>query len=115
MFDLDGIWLLGALVAVYFTGVFTGPWAKDKIMGVPSELRKALTALESSAKNELVIAKAKVVADTATLLSAAKAKVTADLSPQPSAAPALTTLDAKPVVVTPVAPITPVAPLTPLG
>lgn len=116
MFGLDGFWLLGALAVTYITGVFTSQWAKDKLTGIPSDLRSALTALETSAKNELAAAKSRVVADTATLLTNAKARVAADLTPKPSPAPVVTTLDDKPVVVTP-APVAaaPVAPLTPVA
>lgn len=101
MLELHGLWLLGALAVTYITGVFTSQWAKDKLSGIPGDLRSALTSLETSAKNELAAAKAKVVADTATLLTNAKAKVAADLAPAP-AAPVVTELAGKPVVVTPV-------------
>lgn len=117
MFSLEGLWLLAALAVTYVTGVFTAQWAKDKLTGIPGDLRTALASLETSAKNELAAAKAKVVADTATLLTNAKAKVAADLTPQPSPAPVVTTLDAKPVVVTPAptAAVPSPAPLTPLS
>lgn len=78
---LEGFWLLGALSVVYLVGVFTSQWAKDKLAGIPSDLRKALRATEAAAKIELAAAQAKVVADTAKLLSNAKAKVSADLAP----------------------------------
>lgn len=117
MFGLEGLWLVGALAVVYLTGVFTSQWAKDKLSGVPSDLRSALSSLETSAKNELAAARARVVADTATLLTTAKAKVAVDLAPAPAAAPVVTALDAKPVVVIPAptaanpspSPLTPIA------
>lgn len=114
--SLEGLWLIGALGAMYAFGVFSAQWAKDKVTGLPAELRGALVSLETSAKNELAAAKAKVVADTATLLTNAKAKVASDLTPKPSPAPVLTTLDQQPVVVTP-APVgpTPALPFTPLA
>ena len=42
---LDGFWLLGALGAVFLLGVFSSQYIKDKISGVPSDLRAALRAL----------------------------------------------------------------------
>lgn len=86
MFALEGLWLIGALAVVYFVGVFTAQWAKDKLAGIPSELRTALRATEAAAKNDLLAAKSKVVAETATLLATAKARVAAEVSPQPPSA-----------------------------
>lgn len=78
MFGLDGLWLLGALAVVYLVGVFTSQWAKDKLSGVPADLRSALSTLEVAAKNELAAAKSKVVADTASLLAKGKAAAAAE-------------------------------------
>lgn len=60
---LDGFWLLGAFALVYLTGVFTAQYVKDKVFGVPSELRAALKATETNALAELAKAKAAVLAD----------------------------------------------------
>lgn len=91
---LDGFWLLGAFAVVYLVGVFTAQWAKDKIKGVPSNLRAALKTTESSALAEMNKARDKVVADTANLLARGKAaavaevtKVAPALAPAPAPAP----------------------------
>lgn len=62
-FALEGFWLLGALAAVYLLGVFTAQYAKDKLSGVPSELRTALKALETKTTATVLAAKNKAVAD----------------------------------------------------
>lgn len=85
MFDLNGFWLLAALAVVYLVGVFTSQWLKDKIAGIPADLRKALKSTETAALNELTAVKAKVVANTATLLSDAKQRVINDVTPKPAA------------------------------
>lgn len=90
---LEGVWLLGGFAVVYLVGVFTSQWAKDKLSGVPADLRSALSTLEAAAKKEIVAAKSKVVADTATLLAKGKAAVVAetvkltDPAPAPASAP----------------------------
>lgn len=80
MFELHGLWLLGGFAVVYFVGVFTSQWAKDKINGVPSTLRSALKATESAAVKELAAARDKIVADTATLISRGKAAASAEIA-----------------------------------
>lgn len=100
MFELSGLWLLFGLAAAYGTGVFTSQWAKDKVTGVPSDLRNALKALEAGAVKEMASAKARVVTDTASLLAAGKAAVAGEPVPVPVP------------VVTPPAPVEP-APATP--
>lgn len=97
MFALDGLWLLGALAIVYLVGVFTSQWAKDKLAGVPADLRSALSTLEVAAKNELAAAKAKVVADTATLLSKGKAAAAAEAAKLDPFKPAATVAPKEPV------------------
>lgn len=87
-FALDGLWLLGALGVVYLAGVFTSQWVKDKIKGVPSDLRAALKTTEAASLAEVTSARDKVVAETATLLSRGKAVVAA-AAPAALAAPAV--------------------------
>ena len=99
-FALDGFWLLGAGALVYATGVFTAQFVKDKITGVPSELRAALKATESNALGELAKAKAAVLADIGNIFKRSAAAVA------PVAAPV-----AAPV--TPAAPAAPAAPVAP--
>lgn len=101
---LDGFWLLGALVAVYITGVFTAQWAKDRLTGVPAALRAALKVNEAAALAELKNARDKIVAETANLFAKGKAAVAADAKAAvaavvPAAAPV-----AEPAKVEPVAP-----------
>jgi hypothetical protein len=109
---LDGFWLLGGLALAYLTGVFTSQWVKDKISGVPAELRTAIKATESSALSELTKAKAAVVADVSKLFTKA-ATATAAAAPAAAAAP----VAAAPVAAAPVAaaPAAPAAPLTPVA
>jgi hypothetical protein len=91
-FALDGLWLIAALAAAWFGGMFTAQYVTDKIKGVPSPLRTALSATEASALAELEAAKAQVVKDVAGLFAKAKAALAADLTPKatttPPAAPA---------------------------
>jgi hypothetical protein len=69
-FALDGFWLLGSLAAVYLLGVFTAQYAKDKLSGVPSELRTVLKNVETRALTALKRSKANSVADAAAAISA---------------------------------------------
>jgi hypothetical protein len=89
-FALDGFWLLAALLAVYLAGVFTSQYVKDKLSGVPSDLRAALKTTEASAVAELTSAKTQAVANVATLLAKGKAAAAAEaakLAPVTAAAP----------------------------
>jgi hypothetical protein len=80
---LDGFWLLGALGAVFLLGVFSSQYIKDKISGVPSDLRAALRALETKASADVATAKAKVVADAVKTISPAMPVVVKPLTPAP--------------------------------
>lgn len=101
---LDGFWLIGALAVTYLVGVFTAQWAKDKLLGIPSDLRSALRVVEAGARTELSAAKAKLVADTVGLLNKGKAAVANDATKVAGAvAPKPVVIEAKPVVVEPVA------------
>lgn len=82
-FALDGFWLIGSLAVVYLIGVFTSQWAKDKLKGIPPELRSALSVTEASTLAELKAARDKVVADVTTLLSRGKAAAVAAALPTP--------------------------------
>lgn len=115
MLALQGFWLFAALAIVYFIGVFTSQWMKDKISGTPASLRTALHVTESAALKELAAARDRLVAETATLLSRGKAAVAAevkvvDLKATPSgediAAAAVIATD-PPVVVETVKPASP--------
>jgi hypothetical protein len=77
-FALDGLWLVGGLIAAYVTGVFTAQYVKDKILGIPSDLRAALKTTETAAQAQLKASQAKMVADVASLLSRGNAAVSAD-------------------------------------
>ena len=68
---LDGFWLLGALVVAYLLGVFTAQYAKDKIYGVPSEVRAALRNLEAKALAQAAATKNKAVADAVSAITPA--------------------------------------------
>jgi hypothetical protein len=102
MFSLDGYWLLGALALAFTGGVFSAQWLKDKAKGVPSELRSAISATESSALAELVKAKAAVVKDVTNLFHKSAAATTAAAAPV-VAAPAAP-VAAAPVAAAPAAP-----------
>jgi hypothetical protein len=67
---LDGFWLIGALAAVYLLGVFTSQYAKDKINGVPSDLRTVLNNVQAKAVAALKANKANAVASAAAAISA---------------------------------------------
>jgi hypothetical protein len=105
-FALDGLWLIVALAAAWFGGMFASTAITDWIKGVPTPLRAALSATEASALAELEAAKAQVVKDVAGLFAKAKAALAADLTPKatttPPAAPAGSTgaAPAAPVVST---------------
>ena len=86
-FVLDGLWLVGALVAVYLLGVFTSQYAKDKLYGVPSEVRAALKALEAKTAASVAAAKDKAVADAVKAIAPAMPTPPAKL---PAAPPATT-------------------------
>lgn len=86
-FALEGLWLLGGLAAIYLAGVFTSQWAKDKLFGVPADLRSAIRAMEAMALTELSAAKSKIVADTVTLLAKGKAAAASAGAPAPAPAP----------------------------
>jgi hypothetical protein len=62
-FVLDGFWLLGAIVVAYLLGVFTSQYAKDKLRGVPSEVRAALRNLEAKALATATATKNRAVTD----------------------------------------------------
>lgn len=89
---LDGFWLIGALLAVYVTGVFTSQWAKDKLSGIPAELRAGLKTQETAALAAVKAAQTKVIADVTGLLTktpvaaAVAVKVPAVAIPLPVAA-----------------------------
>lgn len=103
-FFLKGFWLLGSFALVYLVGVFTAQWFKDKLFGVPADLRAALKVMEAGALKELAAARAKLVADTVGLLNKGKAAVANDATKVAGAvAPKPVVIEAKPVVVEPVA------------
>lgn len=77
---LKGIWLVAAFAVVYLVGVFTSQWAKDKLFGVPGDLRSALKVLEAGAVKELAAARSKLVADTVGLIARGKAAAAADVA-----------------------------------
>lgn len=79
-FALEGFWLLAAMGVVYFVGVFTSQYAKDKINGVPASLRTALNVTESAALKELQSARDRLVADTANLLAKGRAAAAAEVA-----------------------------------
>lgn len=105
---LEGFWLLAGFAVVYFVGVFTAQWAKDKIKGVPGTLRAALRVTEAAALKELTLARDKIVADTATLIVKGKAAASAEIraiegTEDPVPVPAVPTV-AGPGPVTPLPP-----------
>jgi hypothetical protein len=85
---LDGFWLLGGLGVAYLVGVFTSQWLKDKINGVPSELRTALGASETAALNDLKAAKSDIVSKVIAKTKPAAAPAAAAAAPAPAPAPA---------------------------
>ena len=80
-FALDGFWLLGAGAAIFMLGVFTSQYIKDKIAGVPSDLRAALRALETKTAATVAAAKTKVVADAVKAISPVMPVVVKPLTP----------------------------------
>lgn len=106
-FALEGLWLLGALAAVYLAGVFTSQWAKDKLNGVPTTLRSALKTAESAALNEVKASRDKIVADVATLLNKGKAAAAAEAAKV--LAPAAPVAPAAPSVAVPITTVVPPA------
>ena len=84
MFALNGLWLAGGLALAFLAGVFLSQWIKDKISGVPADLRAALGASQTAALNEIAAAKKKVVADIASTFAK---KVTAPAVPVPAIPP----------------------------
>ena len=68
---LDGFWLVGAIVLAVLIGIFISQYVKDVVTGVPSSLRTALSATETSALSSLKLAEAAVVADITKKVSAA--------------------------------------------
>ncbi len=103
---LDGFWLLGAFALVYLVGVFTAQWAKDKLFGVPAELRSALKTLEAGAVKELAAARSKLVADTIGLIAKGKAAAAAEVA---KVVPAAAPVAAAPGAAAPVAAAAPAA------
>lgn len=86
-FVLDGLWLIGALVVAYLLGVFTSQYAKDKLSGVPSDLRAVLKNVEAKAVAALKASKRNAVADAAAAISAPMPPIAAK-PPAPAASPA---------------------------
>ena len=84
-FVLDGFWLLGAIAVAYLLGVFTSQYVKDKLRGVPSEVRAALRNLEAKALAQAAATKNKAVADAVGAITPAMPVVA---KPVPAAAPA---------------------------
>ena len=95
---------LGVVIAVFFLGVFSSQWVKDKISGVPSDLRLALKAAQAAALRNVQAAQAKAVADATSAFTKAAVSVAPPKTP--------------PALVLPVVPgdaFTPPAPSAPLG
>ena len=68
---LEGLWLLAALGAAVLVGVFVAQYVKDKVTGVPSALRTALTQTEATALAAMNDARTKIVADVAAAVASA--------------------------------------------
>jgi hypothetical protein len=122
---LDGLWLVGALVAAALVGVFVSQYIKDSLKGVPSALRTALSATESTALAALKEAEAAVVkefakkvspaatAAAATVPVIAVSSVAKAVTPAPLAVPVpIASAAAAPVVAAPVAVQAPGGPAT---
>lgn len=94
---LNSFWMLvGGGAALYLLGIFSSQWVKDKITGVPAELRAALSASETAALQALSDAKSRVISDVTSFFAPTPVPVTA-----PVAAPvAVPVTAAAPVVVT---------------
>lgn len=87
-FVLDGLWLIGAIVVAYLLGVFTAQYAKDKIFGVPSEVRAALKNLEAKALATAAATKNKAVADAVGAITPPMPAVAKPVAAPAAAAPA---------------------------
>jgi hypothetical protein len=98
MFDnlaLHGLFLIVGLAAAWLFGACSAQYIKDKLTGVPTPLRAAITATEASAMAELKAAQAQVVKDVASLFAKAKTALAADLAPKAPVSPAGSTGAAK--------------------
>jgi hypothetical protein len=84
-FVLDGFWLLGAIAVAYLLGVFTSQYAKDKLRGVPSEVRAALRNLEAKALAQAAATKNKAVADAVSAITPPMPAVAKPVPPAPLA------------------------------
>ena len=84
-FVLDGLWLIGAIAGAYLLGVFTSQYAKDKLRGVPSEVRATLRGLEAKALAKAAETKNKAVSDAVSAITPAMPAVA---KPAPAAPPA---------------------------
>lgn len=112
---LNSFWMLvGGGAALYLLGVFSSQWVKDKITGVPAELRAALSASETAALQALSDAKSRVISDVTSFFAPTPAPVTAPVAvPVTAAAPVVVTAHpylhehpaVGPQVVAPVAPV----------
>lgn len=89
-FVLDGFWLIGSLAVAYLLGVFTAQYAKDKINGVPSEVRAALKNLEAKALATASATKNKAVADAVSAITPPMPAVAKPVPAAPAAAPPAT-------------------------
>lgn len=112
---LDGVGLLAALAAAVLLGAFAKDYVVDRLTGVPSPLRAALSATEASAIQALKDAQAKVVSEVSGALAKPPAVIAAQLkpAPAPAPAPAKVTVEvpaAAPAVVVAAAPAAPAAP-----
>ena len=83
---LHGFYLIAALVIAALVGVFCAQYIKDKLSGVPSPLRVALSATEAAALAAYNTAQAKLVTEVHTLVSEAAAKVATATASKPVAA-----------------------------
>lgn len=110
---LDGVGLLAALAAAVLLGAFAKDYVVDRLTGVPSPLRAALSATEASAIQALKDAQAKVVSEVSGALAKPSAVIAAQLPLKPAPAPAKVTVEvpaAAPAVVVAAAPAAPAAP-----
>ena len=86
-FVLDGFWLLGAIAVAYLLGVFTSQYVKDKLRGVPSEVRAALRNLEAKALAQAAATKNKAVSDAVSTITPAMPAVAKPVILVPAAPP----------------------------
>jgi Tfp pilus assembly protein PilX len=92
---------IGVVIAVFFLGVFSSQWVKDKISGVPSDLRLALKAAQAAALRNVQAAQAKAVADATSAFTKAAVSVAppkTPLVPYTPAAPAPPLVSSAPLV-----------------